>query len=234
VYNLLNHGLEFIGRGEDPDHGLCFDFLEDVRSNPNVSAEHIYTGHKDGVITINAAEADPEFRVSVRESMNERYRTILGHYRHEIGHYFFDKLVSTSDWIELFIHMFGNPDRNYKTALDSYYKNGPRWDWEYYHISAYASMHPLEDWAETWAHFLHMRDTLETAYSFGISNVNLVEDDFPTMMNKWMELTVVMNALSRSVGLADAYPFVIKKNVIDKLQFVHRVVMGSSTRFKLL
>jgi len=229
IYNMLNHGLVFEGRDQNPQHGLAFDFLEDTRSNPEIGADIIYTGHKDGIITINAAEADPEFRVSVRESMNERYRTTLGHFRHEIGHYFFDRLVMDTEWIKFFIYTFGNPDDNYQMALDRYYKNGPRWDWEYYHISAYASMHPLEDWAETWAHYLHMCDTLETAVSFGASNVDLRKDDFDTIMSKWMELTVMMNALTRSVGKPDAYPFVIKKNVVEKLNFVHRVVLGAST-----
>lgn len=228
VYNLLNHGLEFENRVQNPKRGLAFDFLEDQRSNPDVDAEFIYTGHKDGVITINAAEADPEFRVSVRESMNERYRTILGHFRHEVGHYFFEKLVMETDWIKYFIYTFGNPGTDYQEALDQYYKNGPRWDWEHYHISAYASMHPLEDWAETWAHYLHMCDTLETAAVFGLGNINLKSEDFGIIMSKWMDLTVVMNALTRSVGKPDAYPFVIKRNVVDKLNFVHRVVLGAS------
>lgn len=228
VYNLLNHGLCFMDREQDPETGLAFDFLEDKRSNPEVLADHIYTGHKDGVITINAAEADPEFRVSVRESMNERYRTILGHFRHEIGHYFFDRLVMKTDWIKYFIYTFGNPGLDYQSAMDRYYAVGPKWDWQHNHISAYASMHPLEDWAETWAHYLHMCDTLETAVSFGIREVDLKKDDFGTIMNKWMELTVIMNALTRSVGKPDAYPFVIMKNAVDKLNFVHRVVLGES------
>ncbi|MGD9808510.1 MAG: putative zinc-binding metallopeptidase [Deferribacterales bacterium] len=230
IYNLMNQGLTFDGRDTDPENGLAFDFLEDKRSNPNVEVEHILTGHNHGIITINAAEADPEFRVSVRESMNERYRTILGHMRHEIGHYYFNRLVMTSDWIEYFIYTFGNPDLNYQEALDRYYNNGPRWDWEHYHISAYASMHPMEDWAETWAHYLHMCDTLETAESFGISKVNLRSDDFDSIIKKWMDLAVIMNALTRSVGKPDAYPFVISKNVVYKLNLVHRVVRGSSTK----
>lgn len=228
IYNLLNHGLSFEGRAEDPETGLAFDFLEDQRSNPNVAAEHIYTGHKDGIITINAAEADPEFRVSVRESMNELYRTILGHLRHEIGHYYFDRLIMKTDWIKDFIYLFGNPGEDYQSALGRYYASGPVWDWQHSHISAYASMHPLEDWAETWAHYLHMCDTLETAVWFGIRDVDLKRDDFSTIMSRWMELTVIMNALTRSVGKPDAYPFVIKQNVVNKLSFVHRVVLSSS------
>lgn len=228
VYNLLNHGLAFENREQNPYTGLAFDFLEDKRSNPDVSDEHIYTGHKNGIITINEAEADPEFRVSVRESMNERYRTTLGHLRHEIGHYYFDRLVVNTEWIKYFIYTFGNPEQDYKAALEMYYANGPRWDWQQYHISAYASMHPLEDWAETWAHYLHMCDTLETAVSFGINEADLKRDDFDTVIHKWMDLTVMMNALTRSVGKPDAYPFVIRKNVAEKLNFVHRVVLGAA------
>jgi len=228
VYNILNHRLSYEDRSQNPEYGLVFDFLEDKRTNPEVDLDIVYTGHKNGVITINAAEADTEFRVMVRESMNERYRTVLGHYRHEIGHYFFDRLVQDTEWIKYFIYTFGNPGDDYQASLERYYANGPRRDWQFYHISAYASMHPLEDWAETWAHYLHMCDTLETASSFGLTSVDVKNDDFSDIMNKWMDLTVIMNSLTRSVGKPDAYPFVIKNNVINKLNFVHRVVLGAS------
>src|SRR6202011_5238904 len=36
------------------------------------------------------------------------------------------------------------------------------------HVTPYASAHPWEDFAETWAHYFHMVDTLETATAFGL------------------------------------------------------------------
>ena len=224
IYNLLNNRLTFETREENPEQGLVFDFLEDRRSNPLVSEEHIYTGHNSGVITINAAEADPEYRVAVREEMNERYRTNLGHFRHEIGHYYWMRLIQNTRWEPEFTTIFGDPYWDYDISLKNYYENGPRADWQEYHISAYASMHPLEDWAETWAHYLHMNDALETAVSFNVLKLEFRRDNFRQIFAKWMELAVAMNALNRSVGKFDAYPFVIKHMVYRKLEFIRRVV----------
>lgn len=225
IYNLFANNLHFETLMENPETGLVFDFLEDRRSNPEVAAEHIYTGHANGVITVNAAEADPEYRVAVREEMNERYRTNLGHFRHEIGHYYWMKLVENTHWAEPFKDLFGDPAWDYDTALQKYYANGPRADWQDYHISAYASTHPLEDWAETWAHYLHMQDALETAVAFNVINLEFRRDNFRRVFSKWTELTVTMNALNRSIGKFDAYPFVIKHMGFKKLEFVRNVIM---------
>jgi hypothetical protein len=224
LYNLFNNRLTFSSREEDTECGLAFDFLEDKRSNPNVDCEHIYTGHNCGLITINAAEADPEYRVSMREEMNERYRTNLGHFRHEIGHYYWMRLVKGRKDGE-FKALFGDPEADYDKALKNYYAYGPRNDWQEHHISAYASMHPLEDWAETWAHFLHLNDTMETAISFGILNIEFRHDNFREIISKWVELTVTMNALNRSVGKFDAYPFVISNKVFHKLEMVRKIIL---------
>jgi hypothetical protein len=226
VFNMFRHHLPFKSREEDPERGLCFDFLEDRRSNPNVAQEVVYTGHSSGVITINAAEADPEYRVSMREEMNERYRTTLGHFRHEIGHYFFMTLVEGTKWERQFDVLFGNHKADYDAALKEYYANGPAPDWQEHHISAYASMHPLEDWAETWAHYLHMMDTFETAISFDVFNIDIEHSDFRFVIGKWVELTIIMNALNRSVGKPDAYPFVLSSEVYDKLIFVRNVILS--------
>lgn len=227
VFNLYKNRLRYENRYQNPANGLCFDFLEDRRSNPNVLDEMIYTGHNNGVITINAAEADPQYRVSVREEMNERYRTTLGHFRHEIGHYFWMRLVQGTKWEWSFRQLFGDHTQDYDKALKKYYAEGPSPDWQEDHISAYASMHPLEDWAETWAHYLHMNDTLETAVAFNMLNVNMEDKDFNTVLKKWVELTIIMNALNRSVGKPDAYPFVLSKTVYRKLEFVRDVVVAS-------
>jgi hypothetical protein len=37
-------------------------------------------------------------------------------------------------------------------------------NWQKSFISKYATSHPWEDWAETWAHYLHIMDMLETAF----------------------------------------------------------------------
>jgi hypothetical protein len=141
--------------------------LEDQRTNPLVKKTLVYTGHHNGVITLHVVEADDAHRVTAREQMNERYRTVLGHMRHESGHYYWDKLVQGSACYPRFRSLFGG-EENYREALDYYYAYGPVANWQKRHISAYASAHPWEDWAETWAHYLHIMDTLETATGFGL------------------------------------------------------------------
>ena len=59
---------------------------------------------------------------------------------------------------------------SYAAALQAHYaKGGDVGPWAERHVSAYASAHPWEDWAETWAHYLHMMDAVDTALGFGMS-----------------------------------------------------------------
>ncbi len=224
VYSLLWLGLPVIPKQQNNAYGLAFDFMEDQRSNPLVKKKVVYTGHADGVITLNAIEADEEHRVAARIRLNEEYRTLLGHMRHESGHYYWMSLIRDSDKLWRFRHLFGN-EGNYRQALDYYYTYGPVEHWQERHISAYASSHPWEDWAETWAHYLHMMDTLETAMQFGaLPAANLHTSDFTCLATDWQQLTILMNSLNHSMGLGDAYPFTLTKQVMVKLRFVHQVI----------
>jgi hypothetical protein len=202
------------------------------------------TGHQSGTITINIQEADDSHREAVRENMNEPYRTTLGHIRHETGHYFWDRLIAESAYLDEFRVLFGDERHDYKQLLQRYYQNGPRQNWQENFISAYASAHPWEDWAETWAHYLHINDTMETAYNYGFSieghelqsPLALAETttsrakhylravSFDEMLTDWLHLTIVMNALNRSMGQPDAYPFSVSAKVGDKLRFVHQLI----------
>ena len=145
-------------RLDDPERGLAFEFLADGdRETP------VLTGHADGVITVNIAEADDAERERRRTAMHEPYRTLLGHMRHESGHYYWDRLIAPTSEIDEFRSLFGDERADYAAALSTYYDRGAPADWQERFVSAYASSHPWEDWAETWAHYLHMIDTLETA-----------------------------------------------------------------------
>lgn len=218
IYGLLGLKLPLVNR-----QGLVFDFLEDKRSNPTVLLEHVLSGHAQGVITINAAEADASYREATKEAMNEPYRTLLGHFRHEIGHFYWEMLIESSQ-IDGFHQLFGDEQQDYRLSLDEYYEHGPEANWQDSYISAYASAHPLEDWAETWAHYLLMMETLETALSYEL--IAKLEQDqlFENWLREWMQLVVVMNALSRSTGHTDAYPFVISAPVQRKLEFIHELL----------
>ena len=232
-YTLFNLNLPLITKLDDPERGLAFAFLDD---DPTLSdSDRAITGHADGLITIHLAEADPAERERTRQQLAEPYRTLLGHFRHEIGHYYWDLLVrDDSTRLASYRALFGDERQDYQQALQRHYAQGPTADWPQWHISAYASSHPWEDWAETWAHYLHMSDTLETARAVGLA-VNLrhnaqqrSEDPAATLFDRliddWFELTFAVNNINRSMGLNDLYPFTLSNNVIDKLRFVHEVI----------
>ncbi|HEY6257679.1 MAG TPA: putative zinc-binding peptidase [Xanthobacteraceae bacterium] len=235
-YTLLKLRLPLATRPEDPE-GLAFDFIADQEAGGRHM--HVMTGHDSGLITINLAEADDPERERQRFEMGEAYRTLLGHFRHEIAHYYWARLVARSPYLAEFRNIFGDEQRNYAAALDKHYAEGPPTDWPEHFVSAYASSHPWEDFAETWAHYFHMVDTLETAGAFGLSlwpkvakGVELAAKiDFDPhhaaldrVIEAWLPLTFAVNSINRSMGLLDLYPFVLAPPVIVKLAFVHRLI----------
>jgi hypothetical protein len=240
VYTLLALGLPVRNRVDDPEQGLAFEFKADV---DEPSGGPVLTGHADGVITINIAEADDAEREKRKRALHEPYRTLLGHVRHEVGHYYWDRLIAAGPLLETFREAFGDERADYGQALQTHYDQGPPADWPQRFVSSYASAHPWEDWAETWAHYLHMVDTLETAAACGLSlrprrrdepslptipAEGLVAPDTPfgRLIESWFPLTYVLNNLNRGLGLPDGYPFVLPQPAIDKLRFVHDTVTG--------
>jgi hypothetical protein len=234
LYTLFELGLPLETKAASA-RGLAFAFKQDA------AGEKVFTGHSDGLVTLNIAEADDPFREKLRLQLGETYRTLLGHFRHEIGHYYWWRLVDGSRFEAACRDLFGDERTDYAAALQRHYDQGPPADWPERFVSAYASMHPSEDWAETWAHYLHMVDTLETARSYGlvlrprpvgggaaelgdVRARRLDFDDFDDLIGAWVPLTVALNSLNRSMGLADAYPFVLTRQAITKLRFVHDVI----------
>jgi hypothetical protein len=231
--------------GEDPQRGLVFDFLHSVSWD-----QPVITGHANGVITLDIEEAHDATREERRLKLLEPYRTLLGHLRHEIGHYYWQRLVDGTPWIEPYRELFGDERQDYAQALSRHYEQGAPVNWGMYFVSAYASSHPWEDWAETWAHYLHMVDTLDTAHSFGIEREHITlsyepytqshlgttqygeaqQGDFLSLLNAWIELTGVLNELSRSMGVPDFYPFVLSIQVVRKLFFVHCLVEATAQK----
>jgi hypothetical protein len=171
VYQLLRMKLPVISKLQNEQTGLVFDFKANESSDDN---ERVMTGHDNGVITINIDEADDIEREMARKQMDEVYRTLLGHFRHEIGHYYWDRLIDHTGNLEKCRNIFGDDTIDYAEALQKHYNEGAPRNWNQNYISMYATTHPWEDWAETWAHYMHIIDTLETAYSFGMSVKPLV------------------------------------------------------------
>jgi hypothetical protein len=235
IYTLLRFRLPLVGKTEETPSGLSFEFLNDT-TKPNGDRSRVKTGHDNGLITINVGEADDVYREQQRSQQNEPYRTLLGHFRHEIGHYYWDQLIQLSPRLDEFRTTFGDERADYQQALKNHYDNGPPANWDQQFISAYASSHPWEDWAESWAHVLHMSDALETAQSMGLSIQPRRADEpslpklpkaltpgnaaFDQLIQAWFSLTYMLNNLTRGLGLADSYPFVMSTRVIGKLRFV--------------
>ncbi|MEX0956597.1 MAG: putative zinc-binding metallopeptidase [Rhizobiaceae bacterium] len=253
IYSLIAFGLDIsrkVGRGSS--NGLAFDLLGDpIGAGP---AERILTGHDSGLITLNVEEADEPQREKMRLALGERYRTLLGHFRHELGHYYWDRLVHDNPvWLDRFRTVFGDESADYATALQRHYANGAPPDWEERHISPYAASHAWEDWAESWAHYIHIADTLEMVSAlhmplgrldaYGASTLppneaNYADSnaetrnappavpggDFDEMLTRWLVLSEASNAINRCMGLQDLYPFVISEMTAEKLRFVHELL----------
>lgn len=231
VYSCLALGLPVTSKKDQPEGGMIFDFLADNPGQP------VLTGHDEGLIVLNIAEADDAEREKRRLQMHEPYRTLLGHFRHEVGHYYWDVLIKGSDRLQACRDVFGDESFSYEEALKIHYEQGAPANWQESYISAYATTHPWEDWAETWAHYMHMSDTLETAAACGLSLLPSRPDEphlapqsgnpastFDEMIQNWYPLTHMLNSLNRGLGLPDGYPFVISTPIVEKLRFIHETI----------
>ncbi len=231
--SVLDLHLPVRSKQEDPEQGLGFHFMRQIDAS-----KPILTGHAAGDITINAIESDPVQRERSKVDLHEPYRTLLGHFRHESGHYYWDLLVRDSLLIQPFRALFGDEREDYAQALQHHYDHGPPANWQSAYVSAYATVHPWEDWAETWAHYLHMVDLISTARAWQL-NVGAyrtermlellpaqapLSAEFIGLLQQWTPLTLVANSLNRSLGHADAYPFALAYAALRKMQFVHEVV----------
>lgn len=247
LFSLMQLGLPIVSRADDPQAGLAFQFLEDIDDGEWHQA--VVTGHQNGIITLNILEADDAQREARRAALREPYRTLLGHLRHEIGHFYWNQLVYRSQWLPFFRTLFGDERQNYALALQNYYQAGPLAPWQHRYITAYASAHPWEDWAETWAHYMHIADALDTAQHWRVSlaaepdgavaldaagaagaltsgsRVDGAARAFrDRLVQQWLPLSRFLNSMGRSLGQGDLYPFVMPPAVLDKLCFVDQVV----------
>jgi hypothetical protein len=237
IYSLIKLKLPTPAQAGGEQEPLLFDFLAE---HPE-KGEKILTGHDEGVITISLAEADDAAREQRRTRLHEPYRTLLGHFRHEVGHFYWDRLVRDGGQIERFRSMFGDERPDYDEALKLYYQNGPSANWQESYVSAYATAHPWEDFAETWAHYLHIVDTLETSYAFNLrvspraigpqEGLTAAADRDPyetrtmtAMLDAWVPITFAVNSLNRSMGQPDLYPFVISGPAVRKLEYIHELI----------
>ncbi|WP_395740880.1 putative zinc-binding metallopeptidase [Prosthecobacter sp.] len=248
IYTLARLGLTPENKLQNPE-GLSFDFLTPI---PNLC---VMTGHDDGMITLNLNEADDLYRERQRHQLGEPYRTLVGHFRHELGHYYWDRFFKHrgEDDVLLaeFRTLFGDEREDYSAALSKYYANGPGTTWATTHITGYATSHPWEDWAETWAQYLHIVDGTETAKAFGwvsksvpipftpfrpeevLADAPKMDASFLTTLNDWAKLSPAMNELAASLGHATMYPFVFSLQTAQKILFVNKMVHTHAETWRL-
>lgn len=214
LYALDQIGFPFRADSGTQRSAVSFEFKED-------GAEPVATGHNDGRIVINIKEADSVKREIARVQFGEPQRTLVGHFRHELGHYIWDRLVKPNGpQLEKFRNIFGDERiQDYGQALEDYYQSEPASNWQTNFISAYATMHPWEDFAETFATYIDMRSVLDTASHFGMSTSD--NSNFDDMVRDYSSVGVMANELNRDMGLLDLVPEVFVPPVIEKLRFIH-------------
>jgi hypothetical protein len=237
-YTLMKLWLPLENRNDAPAYGLMFDFLS---AAPSTNGPGVLTGHDNGLITVAVEEADDVEREKRRTALHEPYRTLLGHFRHEVGHYYWDRLVRDGGKLDATRQVFGDERADYGEALKAHYANGAPANWYESFVTPYAAAHPWEDFAETWTHYLHIVDTIEMARAFGLQVNPRLDDagnleakvdidpysaaDFDRVIDIWMPLSVALNSLNRSMGQPDIYPFVLSGPVITKLKFIHDLIL---------
>ncbi|OLP52329.1 zinc-binding metallopeptidase family protein [Allorhizobium taibaishanense] len=247
-YSLLRFHLPIAERSDTVPDGLAFEFLED--DSALTGGQPVMTGHDSGLITLNIAEGSDAEREARRVALGEPFRTLIGHFRHEVGHYYWNVLVRDGGRLYDCRAIFGNDEEDYGEALQRHYANGPAPGWEGSFVSAYASSHPWEDFAETFAHYIHIVDALETAYAFGLRTRPAIEperkatqeenmavkvdfdpyrsEDARALVEAWVPLTVAINSINRSMGQPDLYPFVLSEPVLVKLDFIHNLIHAAT------
>ncbi|WP_226779294.1 zinc-binding metallopeptidase family protein [Oceaniglobus trochenteri] len=229
-YSLIRWNLPLPVDDNGPWPALAFDFLTD-ETDADGKVKPVLTGHANGLITLNIAEGDDAEREARRTAMGEPFRTLVGHMRHEVAHYYWEVLVRNTDALDQCRRLFGDDSEDYGEALQRHYANGAPNDWPQSHVSSYATAHPWEDFAETFAHWMHMVDGLETAWAYGINAGQgaLRFDPYAapgaqSVIDAWVPVSIAINAVNRSLGQPDLYPFVLSAPVIDKLQFIHGLI----------
>ena len=247
-HTLIQLGLPLETAEEKPGlQRLAFDFLYDPDAEQNRPAK-VLTGHDEGRITLNLIEAHDAQREKLRMAMGEPYRTLLGHFRHEIGHHYWSVLVEPDEQaLEEFRRVFGDERQDYEEALKAHYARTDQRDWCADHVSFYATSHPWEDFAETFAHYLHLVDLMATVRGFDLSlgafptqpSTRPIAVDFnpytasaETLAGVAQPLSFALNALGRSLGHLDVYPFKLEPGVVAKLEFIRQLVAQARSAWR--
>lgn len=235
LYTLDLLGLPYGTAAENFPVPLSFDFKGDATQKRTLwfnmnKVEQVYTGHASGKVTINIREADNVERERARMSFGEAHRTIIGHFRHEMGHYFWDVLVKNQCEAEC-VAVFGDHfDPDYGTALEIYYQNGAKENWKKNYISGYATMHPWEDFAESFATYLDMISVLDIAFHADeLYAVEPTQASFADISKHYSKLGLLLNEMNRAMGLLDLVPEVHTAGILKKVEFIHDLLSNAAS-----
>ena len=244
IYQLIDIGLPV-----DPywrkDRGLAFDLLSSYSGG-----ERVVIGHANGVITIDLVESLDAYRESLRVHLGEPYRTMLGHFRHEVGHYYQNILVETDPGAARHLdecrEIFGDERADYQGEIARHYKFGAPPNWSDSYISEYATMHPWEDFAECFAHYLHITDIVDTSREAGlvlhadrvrfsvprdiVPRTSYVDAPIEQLLDDWKWLSTFFNRVNAAMGKNPLYPFDIPSPVVRKLAFVQKLVRETALK----
>ena len=225
LFQLDELGLRYAAEDVGDEKPLQFDF------KANTPEAAVLTGHADGLITINVSEADSVERERVRKQMHEPHRSLLGHMRHEVGHYYWMTLVEGKREDECMAVFGDHRELPYADALKLYYENGPAADWQSQYVRAYATAHPWEDFAETWGFYLDMLEVLSTMHH----HLHALAPDPRALPAEaltviYQQLGVFFNEVNRTMGLKDLVPEIISPEIVKKLAFLDRLVARISSQ----
>jgi hypothetical protein len=216
------------------DGGLGFDLLSSLSNG-----QRVVIGHANGIISLDLAESLDDHREALRVRLGEPYRTMLGHLRHEVGHYYQNVLLTDDRAWGRCRELFGDERMSYRDAITRHYSYGAPQGWQSSFISEYATMHPWEDFAETFAHYLHITGTLQTASAIGIhldaaattgrdADVDPLgsyrDEPVERLLSDWDWMSQAFNRINRAMGFGDLYPFQVSDPVRTKLGFMHDAV----------
>jgi hypothetical protein len=222
---LSELGVAWTGNVDDPAQPpLRFTYRSSVAGDaPTI-------GHLAGLITLDLDEADPAEREQIRATLGEQYRTPLGHIRHELGHYVWLRHVASDPARHAeFRAVFGDETVDYAAALDAYYARPEDESWPDEYVSPYATAHPWEDFAESWAQVMHLHDVVTTGAAWGVVEF----PDGPFDPQQWISTAVLAslaaNELARAMGMRDLYPFALSPGARRKIEAAWRLVHGATT-----
>ena len=232
VHQLDHLALPIDPRSDATPDGLAFDLVY-------VPGQFGPAGKVDEAVTLDLADADVQDVGAPPRRVHAPFRTLIGNLRHKVGHHYWHRLVGQSDHVTPFRRLFGDERADYPAAIEPHQAAvAHHWDASRF-VTGRAESHPFEDWAETFAHYLHILDATDTAEAYrlpdgqcemGRPQSSPGGGTFAEILRLWRPTAPAVNALAASLGLPAVYPFQLTGVVLQKFEFVHARVTAHAHR----